>query len=618
MGQCDYEKGDDGRMLSTVLDSAIFKCEHVEGQWSIEGILDKIAMHDPPFHTLIDTGALITGFSNKAVARELLARGLPNCDGVVFLDDEDRQKVLVRATGRVVNADQCGIPLTRRFAFYDQIHTTGMDIKHRVNAHAVVTLGKDMVFRDYVQGAYRMRGIGIGQTCTVIIIPEVQELMTRELTAAKMPTASVPKNDLTIEQTLTNIAAWLLLNSMHTEQIQWTMLCLQNVSNLYRKVAFGSLNKITRDNIQTGKASSDPASDAKAKQKKSKKDKTDARALSDDTRQDLVVFDESIDFSLENAVPDPVPFTLKLKDMLEKHEDHVKRADCGQIATDILEEVGKFLRLDGREINLDTEQEREQEQEQQKEVKAKRDQQVEVEKFVDREYSRSKETPEPWPVSLLADAPSLKNHPFYSLSTFKLRHQDRLSYPSFVMASSNYFNREWVGLRRLKNVVMILEWVPSLKRVKPFIQDADAACDPKLSESQQQNLEKAYQLLSFFGGSSLATKDIANAVEMSTFKDMTKEQVASLMSQYGKDGLMSAGKFEQMLRSGTVHDTHTDRYWVAVSLAEAETIRRILHVRKESSIVRDSDAMVALRYSPSTSPALIEFQNQRGTKVSRS
>ena len=32
-----------------------------------------------------------------------------------------------------------------------QIHTTGMDIKHVVNAMAVITLGKDMVFRDYVQ-----------------------------------------------------------------------------------------------------------------------------------------------------------------------------------------------------------------------------------------------------------------------------------------------------------------------------------------------------------------------------------------------------------------------------------------------------------------------------------
>ena len=57
----------------------------------------------------------------------------------------------MRATGRIVSADQCGVSLEKRFAFYDQIHTTGMDIKHVVNATAVITLGKDMVFRDYVQ-----------------------------------------------------------------------------------------------------------------------------------------------------------------------------------------------------------------------------------------------------------------------------------------------------------------------------------------------------------------------------------------------------------------------------------------------------------------------------------
>ena len=76
---------------------------------------------------------------------------------------------------------QCGVPVGRRFTFFDQVcsiffnsrlsklacvfclfspffsrfcissffkvHTTGMDIKQEVNAHAVVTLGKDMTFR---------------------------------------------------------------------------------------------------------------------------------------------------------------------------------------------------------------------------------------------------------------------------------------------------------------------------------------------------------------------------------------------------------------------------------------------------------------------------------------
>lgn len=57
-------------------------------------ILKKIAnSQSPRFHAFIDTGALITGYSNKEVAECLLKCGLSWCDGVVFLDSEDRQQV---------------------------------------------------------------------------------------------------------------------------------------------------------------------------------------------------------------------------------------------------------------------------------------------------------------------------------------------------------------------------------------------------------------------------------------------------------------------------------------------------------------------------------------------
>ena len=132
----------------------------------------------PPLHALIDTGALVTGLRNLEVARQLLKRGLPWCDGVVYLDHDDKKQVLVRATGRSMPEEQCGVPLERRFAFYDMVHTTGMDIRHVANATALVTLGKDMVWRDYAQGAYRMRGLARGQTLTVLVAPEVARLLS--------------------------------------------------------------------------------------------------------------------------------------------------------------------------------------------------------------------------------------------------------------------------------------------------------------------------------------------------------------------------------------------------------------------------------------------------------
>ena len=71
----------------------------------------------------------------------------------VYLDEFDRKMVLMRKGNKVMRLEQCGIPMDRRFTFFDQVHTTGMDIKQVLNATAVCTLGKDMVFRDYAQGA---------------------------------------------------------------------------------------------------------------------------------------------------------------------------------------------------------------------------------------------------------------------------------------------------------------------------------------------------------------------------------------------------------------------------------------------------------------------------------
>jgi len=120
-----------------------------------------------------------------------------------------------------------------------------------------------------------------------------------------------------------------------------------------------------------------------------------------------------------------------------------------------MEMVGQFSMIEGSANRLDTEQEREQEQEQEKEVEAKKDQQIEIEKFVDREYSRQEEHQNHWPFSILSKPMNTLDHPFYQLSDFKLRHQEPLTFSSSLMISKNYFNPNWTGLRRLKNVIMV-------------------------------------------------------------------------------------------------------------------------------------------------------------------
>ena len=56
----------------------------------------------------------------------------------------------------------------------------------------------------------------------MFIIPEVKELIQRELKQCVMPELA-NKADHVLE----DVVAWLVVNSLRSEQTQWTMLCLQ-------------------------------------------------------------------------------------------------------------------------------------------------------------------------------------------------------------------------------------------------------------------------------------------------------------------------------------------------------------------------------------------------------
>ena len=283
-----------------------------------------------------------------------------------------------------------------------------------------------------------------------------------------------------------------------------------------------------------------------------------------------------------------------------------------------MEVVGQFSMIEGSANRLDTEQEREQEQEQEKEVEARRDQQIEVEKFVDREFSRQEEVQRPWAFKSLAQPlPSLSSmamppdHPFYRLRDFKLRHHEPLEFPDSLLVSSNYFNPNWTGLRRVKNVVMVLEFAPSTASADLHLKSRE---DDKvvLTEVQRNALRKAHSLLGFHAGAAghpdfLAREDLRHAVHAFTDDKPTEELLDSLIAQFSREklGYLSLEEFTSLLISGLLHPQHVGRYYVAVSLAEAETIRRILHIRKRKDpnhVIPNASTEVALRYSPMSTP----------------
>jgi hypothetical protein len=54
-------------MINYLTNPDIVSHEVVEEGWSVKSLLNKIATANPPYHALIDTGALITGMTNFQV-----------------------------------------------------------------------------------------------------------------------------------------------------------------------------------------------------------------------------------------------------------------------------------------------------------------------------------------------------------------------------------------------------------------------------------------------------------------------------------------------------------------------------------------------------------------------
>eukprot|EP00434_Breviolum_minutum_P017348 symbB.v1.2.015315.t1/scaffold1138.1/size205980/14 len=144
-----YEHGCDAKILSTLLNAKVVtRTETLPIGWDPLWLLQRAAKGD--FHALIDAGALVVGFSNSTAATKLLESLPMSFLGVVFLTEADETVVLLR-DGRILPLADCGLSPSQRFTFYDHVHTTGLDVQQAPYARAALTLGKDMLWRDYAQ-----------------------------------------------------------------------------------------------------------------------------------------------------------------------------------------------------------------------------------------------------------------------------------------------------------------------------------------------------------------------------------------------------------------------------------------------------------------------------------
>jgi hypothetical protein len=163
---------------------------------------------DLNLRAIIDVGSFFKGISNKQVAEDIAKKLNPKrgkdkkeeskleekekqednkyekikyvlffeknsvsgLDELYALDvkNENKEPIFIGGDNEKLIAKKLNdCPLDERFTYFDQIHTIGANIKQSANAKAIVTLDKNTLKKDLLQGVMRMRGFKANQTVDI-------------------------------------------------------------------------------------------------------------------------------------------------------------------------------------------------------------------------------------------------------------------------------------------------------------------------------------------------------------------------------------------------------------------------------------------------------------------
>ena len=170
-----------------------------------------------------------------------------------------------------------------------------------------------------------------------------------------------------------------------------------------------------------------------------------------------------------------------------------------------------------------------------------------------------------------------------------------------------------------------MEYAPSTRPEHFHLQTSEDA-RASLSPQQEKHLMRAFSLLGFHAASAkipnvLLKEDLSNALQAVLDEKPSENFLNNVITSFcglgqGSSQVITVDELRDILTSGHLQPKYSGRHWVALSLAEAETIRKILHVRTQRSISKygskaaafdarwnpdleaESEECIALRYSP--------------------
>ncbi|KAG2501267.1 hypothetical protein HYH03_001073 [Edaphochlamys debaryana] len=216
-----------GKMLHVILEQSLgFTTLPAEGgglpAW--QALLDTalaLQRRGVELSALIDCGALLAGTSNRAAAAYLLSRlDRGRYRGVTYFDEGERSWVVEDRQGRRAPRHASPIPEADTFVLFDDARCRGADLKLRLGAVGLLTLGPDSTKDKVMQAAGRLRQLGRGQKLWLTAAPDVSAKIRSGSGAAAGPALDArPRRDAaeavlrwvmanTVDATLAGVQAW--------------------------------------------------------------------------------------------------------------------------------------------------------------------------------------------------------------------------------------------------------------------------------------------------------------------------------------------------------------------------------------------------------------------------
>ncbi|TLD09799.1 hypothetical protein PspLS_11577 [Pyricularia sp. CBS 133598] len=163
-------------------------------------LLRAIVENQESIQVLLDVGVVISDLANFEVAKAWLDimssstnESLERKEACIFYSD-DHDAMVLDLSGKVelLSRSPYSNQTDRCLAYFDELHTRGIDLRLPDRYRAATTLGPGLTKDRLVQACMRMRKLGKGQSISFFVTPEVQSLIKSTKSSRKATEISIP------------------------------------------------------------------------------------------------------------------------------------------------------------------------------------------------------------------------------------------------------------------------------------------------------------------------------------------------------------------------------------------------------------------------------------------